>query len=132
MDMWKPFRNSTQKYAPQAAILFDKFHVMRHLNEALDTVRKSEYARLSGKDRRFIKGQKYTLLSGHENLTLAGRRSLKLLLAAEKPTAASSGGSTTRCASSSAARTASVTRNTCASRSSPACCRPSDPHSSYG
>jgi len=33
------------------------------LNEALDKVRKGEYARLSGKDRRFIKGQKYTLLS---------------------------------------------------------------------
>ena len=39
---------------------------------------------LSGKDRRFIKGQKYTLLSRHENLTLEGRRSLELLLAANK------------------------------------------------
>ena len=33
MDMWKPFRNSTTKNAPQAAILFDKFHIMRHLGE---------------------------------------------------------------------------------------------------
>ena len=84
MDMWKPFRNVTRARAPQAAILFDKFHIMRHLGEALDKVRKSEYARLSGKDRRFIKGQKYTLLSHRENLTLEGRRSLKLLLAANK------------------------------------------------
>ena len=74
MDMWKPFRNATETHAPQAAILFDKFHVMRHLGEALDKVRKSEYARLTGKDRRFIKGQKYTLLSHRENLTLEGRR----------------------------------------------------------
>ena len=84
MDMWKPFRNTTAEYAPQAAILFDKFHVMRHLGEALDKVRKAEYARLSGKDRRFIKGQKYTLLSNRENLTLEGKKSLKLLLAANK------------------------------------------------
>ncbi len=84
MDMWKPFRNSTKSHAPQASILFDKFHVLRHLGEALDTVRKSEYSRLSGKDRRFIKGQKYTLLSGRENLTLEGRQSLKLLLAANR------------------------------------------------
>jgi transposase len=70
MDMWKPFRNVTKDKAPQAAILFDKFHIMRHLGEALDKVRKAEYARLSGKDRRFIKGQKYNLLSRHENLTL--------------------------------------------------------------
>jgi transposase len=84
MDMWKPFRKVTQAHAPHAAILFDKFHVMRHLGEALDKVRKSEYARLSGKDRRFIKGQKFTLLSHRENLTLQGRQALKTLLAANK------------------------------------------------
>jgi transposase len=84
MDMWKAFRNSTERHAPQADVLFDKFHVLRHLGAALDTVRKSEYARLSGKDRRFIKGQKYTLLAHRENLTLEGRKSLKLLLAANK------------------------------------------------
>ena len=84
MDMWKPFRNATRARAPQAAILFDKFHIMRHLGEALDKVRKAEYRRLSGKDRRYIKGQKYTLLSHRENLTMEGRRSLKTLLAANK------------------------------------------------
>jgi transposase len=84
MDMWKPFRNSTRRNAPQAAILFDKFHIIRHLGEALDQVRKREYARLSGKKREFIKGQKYTLLSHRENLTLDGRVGLKKLLKANK------------------------------------------------
>mgnify|MGYP000433304672 CR=1 FL=1 len=84
MDMWKPFRKVTRAKAPQAAILFDKFHVLRHLNEALDQVRKSEYARLSGKARRYIKGQKYTLLSHRENLDLDGRKALKTLLAANQ------------------------------------------------
>jgi transposase len=84
MDMWKPFRNATAARAPQAAILFDKFHIMSHLGDALDKVRKSEYARLSGRNRRFIKGQKYTLLSHRENLTLEGKQSLKTLLAANK------------------------------------------------
>lgn len=84
MDMWRAFRNSTERHAPQASILFDKFHVLRHLGDALDKVRKAEYARLSGKDRRFIKGQKYTLLAHRENLTLEGKKSLKLLLAANK------------------------------------------------
>jgi transposase len=84
MDMWKPFRNSTTKNAPQAAILFDKFHIMRHLGEALDKVRKSEYTRLEGKKRRFIKGQKYTLLSHPQNLTGSARKNLRLLLAANK------------------------------------------------
>jgi len=84
MDMWKPFRTVANEKAPQAAILFDKFHVLRHLGEALDKVRKSEYARLTGKERRYIKGQKYTLLSHRENLDLNGRKALKTLLAANK------------------------------------------------
>jgi transposase len=86
MDRWKAFRNSTRKpeHAPQAVIWFDTFHVLRHLDETLDTVRKAEYYRLTGKDRRFIKGKKYTLLSHRENLKPDGRRILRLLLKANK------------------------------------------------
>lgn len=84
MDMWKAFEKSTRKNAPQSAILYDKFHVIRHLHEALDTVRKQEYARLSGSDRTYIKGQKYILLSNRANLTLDGKTSLKALLRANK------------------------------------------------
>ncbi|MCA9469671.1 MAG: transposase [Nitrospira sp.] len=82
--MWKAFETSTRKNAPQAAILYDKFHVMRHLGETLDQVRKMEYGRLSGKDRSYSKGQKYTLLSNRENLTLDGRKALKKLLGANQ------------------------------------------------
>ncbi len=70
MDMWNPFRVVTTRHAPQASILFDKFHVLRHLGDALDQVRQSEYARVSGRQRRFITGQKYTLLAHRENLSL--------------------------------------------------------------
>ena len=84
MDMWKPFRNSLKRNAPQARVIFDKFHIMRHLGDALDEVRRSEYRRLAGKDRTFIKGQRYTLLSHRENLTLEGRQSLRKLLNANK------------------------------------------------
>lgn len=84
MDMWRAFEKSTRKNVPEAAILYDKFHVMRHLGAALDKVRKHEYKRLSGKDRSFIKGQKYTLLSNRENLSLDGRRALKKLLSANR------------------------------------------------
>lgn len=86
MDMWKAFAVSTKKpgHAPAAAILYDKFHVMRHLGEALDHVRRAEYRRLSGKDRAFVKGQRYNLLSRRENLSLDGRTALRKLLAANK------------------------------------------------
>jgi transposase len=84
MDLWKPFRNSTTRHAPQASILFDKFHVLRYLGEALDKVRKQEYARLSGKGCAFIKGQKYALLAHPHNLEGSARKNLKRLLIANK------------------------------------------------
>src|SRR5947209_8338224 len=86
MDMWQAFRNATRKQgnAPQAVILFDKFHVLDHLGKAMDQVRKQEYARLAGADRRFIKGQRYTLLSHWENLSLEGRKALGLLFKANR------------------------------------------------
>jgi transposase len=82
MDMWKAFRTSTLKEgnAPQALIVYDKFHVLRHLQDALDQVRKTEYARLTGPGRRFIKGQKYALLSRWRNLTLPGRKGCRRFL----------------------------------------------------
>jgi len=84
MDMWKPFYNVTATQAPQAAIMYGKFHVMRHLGDALDEVRKSEYRRLGSQDRSHIKGQKYPPLSRREKLSLKGRQALKKVLAADK------------------------------------------------
>lgn len=82
MDMWKPFRSSTLKHAPNAKIVFDKFHILKHLSDAMDKVRRYEYKRVNEKDRQFIKGQRYTLLSNRANLSLEGKRALKLLLKA--------------------------------------------------
>lgn len=84
MDMWKPYRNVTTQQAPGARIVFDKFHVLRHLSNALDEVRRSEYKRVNEKERRFIKGQRYTLLSHKANLDIEGRRALRMLLKANK------------------------------------------------
>src|SRR5260370_27720218 len=80
-DMWKAFRNSTRKAgnAPPATIVYDKFHILKHLGEAMDKVRKREYARLSGQDRRVIKGQRDTLLAHCENLNPEGQESPTLV-----------------------------------------------------
>ena len=62
----------------------DRRHSVRHLGDALDQVRKTKYARLTGNRRKFIKGKKYALLSHKENLNPEGKRSLKLLLKTNK------------------------------------------------
>jgi len=82
MDMWKAFEKSAKNNAPQAAILYDKFHILKHLSDALDEVRKKEYARLTGDKRKYIKGTKWILLSNRENLTHDGKVSLKELMRA--------------------------------------------------
>jgi transposase len=70
MDMWKAFRAATLKpgHAPQATIVYDKFHILRQLGEAMDRVRKHEYHRLAGDDRRYVKGKKFVLLACWDNL----------------------------------------------------------------
>lgn len=84
MDMWRRIRTSTNGQAPQAAILFEQFHVLRHLGEALDKVRMHGYARLDGSSGPLINGQKYALLSYPRNPKGPVRDSFKLLLAANK------------------------------------------------
>jgi transposase len=57
---------------------------MKHLADALDQVRRSEYKRVHEKERRLIKGQRYTLLSHQANLDTEGRKSLQMLLKANQ------------------------------------------------
>ncbi len=84
MDMWPPFRTATARHAPQARVIYDKFHILSHLGMAMEKLRRMEYRRANEKERKFIKGQRYTLLSHRENLNAKGRRSLALLLKANK------------------------------------------------
>ena len=79
MDMWKPFRTSTLKNAPRALIVYDKFHIMQHANDAIDEVRKAEFFRQGPKKRGLIKGKKWLLLSRWKNLTPAHRGELNRL-----------------------------------------------------
>lgn len=63
------------QYVPHEQIIFAKFHIIRHLTDALDEVRRQEYKRVNDKERICIKGQRYTLLSHKANLDEKGRRS---------------------------------------------------------
>jgi transposase len=49
MDMWDPYIAATKAYVPDAdkKIVFDRFHVMRHVLDAVDKVRKNEHRQLN-------------------------------------------------------------------------------------
>jgi transposase len=71
MDMWNPYISSTQKYVPDARekIAFDKFHVAKHLGDAVDRVRRSEHKELLDQGRNDLKGTRYLWLRNPENLS---------------------------------------------------------------
>lgn len=79
VDMWEPFRLSIQQWAPQCRIVYDKFHIMQHANDAIDEVRRAEFFRQGPKSRGLIKGKKWLLQSRWKNLTLQHRGELNRL-----------------------------------------------------
>jgi len=68
VDMWEPFRLSLQQWAPQCKIVYDKFHIMQHANDAVDEVRRAEFFRKSPKMRDLIRGKRWLLLSRWKHL----------------------------------------------------------------
>ena len=79
VDMWAPFRQSIEQWAPQCKIVYDKFHILQHANDAIDEVRKAEFFRQGKRKRGLIKGKKWLLLSRWKNLTLSQRGELNRL-----------------------------------------------------
>lgn len=70
MDMWDPYLAATKAYVPDALakIVFDRYHVMTYMVEAVDTVRKAEHRALSAAGDQTLRGTKYLWLYSAENL----------------------------------------------------------------
>ncbi len=79
VDMWEPFRLSIEQWAPQCKIVYDKFHIMQHANDAIDEVRRAEFFRQGPKKRGLIKGKRWLLMSRWVNLTEENRGDLNRL-----------------------------------------------------
>ena len=43
IDMWQAYENSVASHAPQAEVVFDRFHISKHLNEGVAKVRREEH-----------------------------------------------------------------------------------------
>ncbi|MGH2375544.1 MAG: ISL3 family transposase [bacterium] len=80
MDMWPAYLRAVREHAPQAQVLFDRFHIVQHLNRALDEVRRSEVRRLTGQQKVDIKKTRFLLLKNPWNLKPAEKNRLSLLV----------------------------------------------------
>lgn len=61
MDMWDPYVDATRSQVPGAdsKIVFDRFHVVRHLNMAIDKIRRAEHVALRSEGDLRLKGTKF-------------------------------------------------------------------------
>ena len=81
VDMWRPFTNSIEHWAPNCRIVYDKFHVLQHANKAIDEVRRAEFFRKGGRMRGVVKGKRWLLLTRWMNLDSQKRQQLNELFA---------------------------------------------------
>jgi transposase len=76
MDMWQAFISATKSHAGQAEIVFDRFHVSKHLNEAVDQIRRKENKALRRQDDDSLTGTKQLWLFNPGNLSREHRQEL--------------------------------------------------------
>jgi transposase len=81
MDMWEPYVQSTRAYLPKAdtKIVFDKFHVVKHLHTAVDQVRRGEHRTLKRAGDDSLTGSKYLWLMRPEAMTSPQREAFRAL-----------------------------------------------------
>lgn len=68
-DMWANYVEVIEVRAPQATLVFDKFHIVRHLLNAVNDVRKMEAAALRATEPELLKRTRYMWLKNPWNLT---------------------------------------------------------------
>jgi len=69
-DMWKPYLRTIRKYASNALNILDRFHIAKHLNDAVDQTRRQEAADFRRRgDKVILKHARWCLLKRVKNLT---------------------------------------------------------------
>lgn len=68
MDMWDPYIAATRDCLPQADIVFDRFHMVRLVTEAVDKVRRQEQKLLTEQGDETLKKTRFLWLANEENI----------------------------------------------------------------
>ena len=81
-DMWKPYLRIVAEMAGQALNILDRFHIMCHMNKAIDKVRATEAKSLKAQGKEpVLTGSRWCLLKRPENRTEKQTAKLQELLA---------------------------------------------------
>ena len=80
MDRAGAYKAVVSEQAPEADIVFDKFHIIKNYHDVIDEVRRQEWRAASEEDKDLVKGQRYNLFRKPDNLTEDQKRELEELL----------------------------------------------------
>jgi transposase len=85
MDMWEPYIASTRAHLEEAdtKIVFDKFHLEKHVHDAVDKVRKAEHRTLQQAEDDRLTGTKYLWLMRPKDMSPAQRQTFRALKRSE-------------------------------------------------
>jgi transposase len=89
-DMWKPYLQVIAAEAGQALHVLDRFHIITHLNQALDEVRRAESSRLRAAGKAMaqrLKHMRWPLLRRGSRVRGRARQKLDALLVSKLATA---------------------------------------------
>lgn len=84
-DMWAIYMEAVQTKLPWATLVFDRFHVVQHLNRAVDEVRRQTWRELRGEERIAFKKTRWLWLKNPWNLRSKERRRLSVLCRINQP-----------------------------------------------
>lgn len=70
MDMWKPYKDAVYNFFPNALVIVDKYHVVRELNNIIDTMRKTYKEGLTKAQLKQLKRDRYILRTRRHHLKL--------------------------------------------------------------
>lgn len=84
-DMWAPYLDALKENLPRATVVFDRFHVVQHLNAAVDTVRREIWRQLPAEEKSAFKNTRWLWLSNPWNLRPEQKRRLSALCRRNSP-----------------------------------------------
>jgi transposase len=84
-DMWSVYIDAVETHLPQAALVFDRFHLSQHLSRAVDQVRRQTWRQLPDAEKADFKRTRFLWLKNPENLARDERTRLAALLRLNSP-----------------------------------------------
>ena len=79
LDFWAAYHEVVAAVLPRARVVGDRFHVQKHLNEAVQRTRREVQATLPAADAAFVRRHRHVLLWNEEDLDAAAWHTLTVL-----------------------------------------------------